>query len=334
MSDFLSLSVHDVCLRLTQTKAPLFVLHNRPDGDTVGSGVALVRLCRAMGKTAHVACIDPIPRRLDFIPTPDEVLPLPITGEREVIAVDVASPMQLGGLREVLTGALAPCFMIDHHEVGEPFCDHLIVPDAAAAGCIVFAIAEELLAMGAIAELPEGAVAACFAALSSDTGCFRFSNAGADAHMAAARMIAAAPRMDTADINLRLFDSKFLSTIRAEAFAGANMEVSEDGGIAWLTVTALDRADFDLNEEDFETAIDVVRALRGVKVAFTVKENRDGKFKASLRSTGLNVAEVAQSFYGGGHDRAAGCAVPAKDINDAVSRLLAAIRKQMAKEKA
>ena len=99
-----------------------------------------------------------------------------------------------------------------------------------------------------------------------------------------------------------------------------------------MTVSALDRADFDLNEEDFETAIDVVRALRGVVCAFTVKENRDGKFKASLRSTGLNVAAVASSFRGGGHDRAAGCAIPARSMEEATDKLIAAIRRQMAEE--
>jgi hypothetical protein len=173
--------------------------------------------------------------------------------------------------------------MIDHHAVGTPYCDHLVDGGAAAAGEMVFRIAKRTVERGHLSELPHGVVEACFTALSSDTGCFRFSNTTARVHLAAAEMMEAYPEMDTAAINHSLFDSKSLSALRAEAFAGANLETALDGKVAFLTVSALDRADFDLNEEDFETAIDVVRSLRGAIVAFTVKENRDGKFKADFK---------------------------------------------------
>jgi phosphoesterase RecJ-like protein len=332
MPDLRALSVDEVIDRLLAAKDPIFLLHNRPDGDTVGSGAALVRLCRALGKTAHVACADPIPMRLDFIVREEEVLPLPLPHGRDLFTVDVASPMQLGSLRSVLTERPLPLAMIDHHAVGTPYCDHLVDGGAAAAGEMVFRIAKRTVERGHLSELPHGVVEACFTALSSDTGCFRFSNTTARVHLAAAEMMEAYPEMDTAAINHSLFDSKSLSALRAEAFAGANLETAMDGKVAFLTVSALDRADFDLGEEDFETAIDVVRSLRGAIVAFTVKENRDGKFKASLRSTGLNVAEVAATFGGGGHDRAAGCAVPASSLEDSVDTVLDAIRAQMEKE--
>ena len=332
MPDFRALSVDEVIDRLQAAHDPIFLLHNRPDGDTVGSGAALVRLCRALGKVAHAACADPIPMRLDFILEEDELLPLPLPHGRDLFTVDVASPMQLGGLRPILTERPLPLAMIDHHAVGTPYCDHLVDGDAAAAGEVVFRIARRMVERGLLPAIPDGAVEACFTALSSDTGCFRFSNTSARVHLAAAEMMTAYPEMDTAAINHSLFDSKSLSALRAEAFAGANLEAALDGRVAFLTVSAHDRVDFDLSEEDFETAIDVVRSLRGATVAFTLKENRDGKFKASLRSTGLNVAEVAASFGGGGHDRAAGCAVPASSMEEAVDLVLDAIEKRMAEE--
>lgn len=331
MSEVQMLTLDQAADRLLATLSPVFVMHNRPDGDTCGSAAALLRLCRTLGKPAAAVCIDPIPDRLAFIFKPGEVLPLPLSGAHEIIPVDVASPQQLGLLKNSLTGPYTPVLMIDHHGVGTPFCDCYLEPDAPAAGGLVFKLACRLVERGDLPALPTEVVEACFTALSSDTGCFKFSNATAEAHFLAAQMMQLCPTLDTADINLRLFDSKSLSTLRAEAFAGANLEVSEDGKIAWLTVSAADRADFKLNEEDFETAIDVVRSLRGVEVAFTIKENREGKFKASLRSTGFNVANVAAAFDGGGHDRAAGCAVRgAADIQDAVDRVLAVIRTQQA----
>lgn len=318
----IALTLDEICHRLAEAKNPLFVLHTRPDGDTAGSAAALVRISRHLGKKAYALSGDPLPGRLEFLLEPEEQISLPLQGEWTVIPVDVASPVQLGRLESQLIGRYAPKMMIDHHEIGERFCDHYLEPGCAATGEIVFRIAERMVDLGLLDRIPEEAVAACFAALSSDTGCFRFSNAGPSAHMAAARMMTLCPQMDTAEINTLLYDSKSLSTIQAESFAGANMEVSEDGRIAWLTVSALDRGDFGLNDEDFETAIDVVRSLRNVEVAFTVKENRDGRFKASIRSRSLNVAKVAQHFGGGGHERAAGCAIAAKTLEEALDLML------------
>ncbi len=324
---FNKLTLDETCQKLIALNSPRILLHNRPDGDTVGSGIALCRMLRSMGKDAFLICADRLPRRLEFLVEEGDFAPLPLTGEHDVVAVDVASPAQMGPLRKVCVDKYAPVLMIDHHEVGEIFADHFINPDAAAAGEVVFVIAKHLEKLGALT-LTKDMLSPLFAAISSDSGCFRFSCADANTHNIIADMLTLFPDIDTADINLRLFDSKSLSQMRAESFAAANLEHSEDFRIVWLSVSAADRADFDLNEEDFETAIDIIRSLAGCEVAFTVKENRDGKFKASLRSTGFNVAHIASKFRGGGHDRASGCAVDAKTLDEAVAKILAAIMEE------
>ena len=100
---------------------------------------------------------------------------------------------------------------------------------------------------------------------------------------------------------------------------------SLEGKIAWVTITQKERLALGVEEEHLDTVIDMVRSRVGVEIAFFVRESKDGSFKASLRSGGFNVAELASLFGGGGHVRAAGCSIEAPSIEEAVKQLLDAI---------
>ena len=109
--------------RVIGAKKPILLTHTRPDGDTVGSCAALAALFAAMGRSPVVVSPDVIPRRLAFLSDNEWFAPqTDYPADATVIAVDVASPQQLGKLQEVFTGPLAPSFMIDHHERGAAFC--------------------------------------------------------------------------------------------------------------------------------------------------------------------------------------------------------------------
>ena len=128
--------------------------------------------------------------------------------------------------------------------------------------------------------------------------------------------------IDAADINHRLFNSKTPRQIRAEGFIAERIKTEFDERVAYATVTKRERRSLDVLMEHFETAIDVVRSVENVEIAFVIKEMDNGELKVSLRSTGADVASVAKAFGGGGHIRAAGCAVAAKNIKDAARRVL------------
>ena len=321
MKSFKRLSARDAALRILEIENPIVYIHRRPDGDAVGSGAALCEIFRQLGHTAEIISADPIPERLKFI-TENAGISVAVSADGKTpIAIDVASPEQLGSLYET---APLPILMIDHHEVGTPFADGYIAPEASSAAEALLDIALLLCEMGKI-ELNKALCASLFTAISSDTGCFAYSNATPKAHRYAATLIESG--IDAADINHRLFSSKSKEEIRAEGFVASKIEAQCGGRVAFITLTLDEIASLGLKSEHFETAIDIVRALRGVEVAFIVKETEKGKYKGSLRSVGANVAEVAATFGGGGHIRAAGCSLTAERIEDAASLLLKEIRK-------
>lgn len=320
-TDIRPIDVEEFARRLLAAPRPVFVMHRRPDGDTVGSAAALMHISRALGKETRGLCADPVPERLAFLTeglTVNSTLP---DGDYTAIAVDVATVEQLGALAAL---PLRIDFMLDHHAVGKPFADHLVLPRAAAAGEIVAAVAQALVAMGALREIPPRASVALYAALSSDTGCFRYSNVTPDTLRVAASLLEEGS-VDAADVNHRLFEMKSEKQLRAEAFAIEHTRTSPDGKIAWVLVTDADRRALGVSEEHLETVIDMVRSRAGVEVALAVREQPDGTLRASMRSSGFDVASVAACFGGGGHRRAAGCTVTASSPRAALDRVLGEI---------
>jgi phosphoesterase RecJ-like protein len=131
--------------------------------------------------------------------------------------------------------------------------------------------------------------------------------------------------IDAADINHRLFMSKSPSVIKAEGFIASSLEIFADGRVAAATVSLQNMRELGLAKEDFETAIDVVRSLRGVEIAVCIRELEEGNYKVSMRSTGANVAEIAKKFGGGGHIRASGFSVQAETIEKAKETVISQI---------
>jgi phosphoesterase RecJ-like protein len=313
MSDYKALSLSECAERLLSAEDPAVCIHVRPDGDAVGSATALCEVFYLLGKSCPLVITEQIPKRLEFLTEGIEKT-TEIEG-RTLISIDVASPSQLGALYE----KGIPVLSIDHHRVNTPYCDNCTVPDASSAGEVLYSIVKELISMGKLS-LTCRLAERIYAAISSDTGGFLFSNAKEETYKAAAELIGAG--IDHAEINRKLFNSKEPNQIRAEGYVALNLKTYENGRICYSVLSKKERDGLGLDFPDFETAIDVVRALRGSEIAFALKETDDGKFKASLRSNGKDVASVAKRHSGGGHTRAAGCTVDAKTIEKAEEILL------------
>ena len=320
MTDFKQLTVRECAQRILDIEHPLVVMHVRPDGDTVGSAAALMTIFHKLGKAPLWACQDPIPERLEFLLSNFREAYRYEYDSSTVVTVDVPTKEQIGDIYDYLP---RPDFMIDHHEVGIPFADNFIIGGASSAGEVVMRVTEELVEMGKM-RLERDIAYPLYAAISSDTGCFRYSNATPETLRRGATLIETG--IDYADINNRLFNSKTPRQIRAEGFVAKNIKTEANGKIAYATVTRRERNGLDVLMEHFETAIDVVRSVALVEIAFVVKETDKGEFKASLRSTGADVAAVSAVFGGGGHIRAAGCMVEARNISHAAKKLISVIR--------
>lgn len=315
-TDYKSLTANECAKALAEIEKPLVLIHVRPDGDAVGSACALCEIFAEMGRECRFLSADKIPERLAFIPEYTGARLATDTDGFTAIAIDTASPSQLGNLYEMIPNT---ALIIDHHAVGERFADGYIVPEASSAAEALLDVALELIKLGVI-KMTEKLAYALYCAMSSDTGCFAYSNTSPKTHRYAAELIEAG--IDHADINHKLFYSKSSSQIKAEGFVAQGLKSAHSGKVAYAAITLRDLENLQLASEDFETAIDVVRTVAGVEVAFVVKETERGRYKISLRSTGKNVAEIAKEFGGGGHVRAAGCTICCDSADAAISQIL------------
>ncbi len=319
MVDYKKLSLSECADKILKIEHPLVVMHVRPDGDTVGSASALMNIFHRLGKAPLWACSDPIPERLEFLLSSyREAYPYEYASSTPV-TVDVPSKEQIGDIYDFMP---EPVLMIDHHEVGTPFADNFIIPGASSAGEVVMQIVEELVSKGNLT-MDTSLAYPLYAAISSDTGCFRYSNATPETMRRGASLIETG--IDSADINHKLFNSKTQRQIHAEGFVAERIKTEFNGRVAYATITKRDRQNLGVLMEHFETAIDVVRSVEFVEVSFVIKETDSGEFKASLRSNGADVASICRAFGGGGHIRAAGCTVNAKNIKEAARKMLNAI---------
>ena len=302
--------------KLLEIENPIIYIHVRPDGDAVGSAAALCEIFSQLGKDAKITCADSIPARLEFILDYTGAKFTRITEGKTPIAIDVASPQQLGGLWELPE---RPVLMIDHHAIGAQFADGLVMPDLSSAGEVLYKVARELIYLGKIT-LTKKLAYALYTSISSDTGRFAYTSASPATYRAAAELMETG--IDWANINHRLFSSKSPEEIKAEGLIACKLKTREGGKIAYATLSIEEREALSLKPEHFETAIEIVRSLCGVEIALFLREAEPRKYKASLRSTSKNVAAVAAKFGGGGHILAAGCTLSAESIDSALEAII------------
>lgn len=331
MSYFSALDMRALCERLCQPKKTLIIYHVRSDADAVGSAFALRELFRVMNIPAICACGDEVPDRLRFLTdgVQGSVLlseELGLDHER-VISVDSASPTQLGELFTRLNRDID--LMIDHHGTGTTYADYYIDAEASATGEIIYEIAKELLRMGKISQIPPRVINSVYAAICSDTGCFRFANATPRTFRCVAELLERGA--EQTEINRRLFESKTFKQVKAEGEAASRLVLHDGGRIASVTFPYSSKFSLSLQDENLETIIDIPRSVEGVEVAYAVRQPEEKPFfRVSMRSSSdFDVAAVCAEFGGGGHMRAAGCSLEAPNVRVAEETILEAVRKRL-----
>lgn len=307
MSDYRAVSAEECARRILPLGRVTVICHVRPDADTLGSAAALCLVLSGLGKDARLLSPDPIPDRLRFL---TEGIRITDRAEGCCIAVDVAAPSQLGRL-----AGTEIALTIDHHAVFTPFSDYYSVATASSAAEVLIDVID---AMGV--SIAPTVAARLYAAISADTGGFRYQNASARTMRCAARLMECG--IDYADINHRLFNSKSAALIRAEGAVASRIRTADGGRIAYAVISRAERDALGIGEEELGTAIDVVRTLEGAEIALFVRENDDGTFRANLRSTGPDVSGVAAELGGGGHTRAAACSPVARNCESAAEMII------------
>ena len=295
----------------------LILFHVHPDGDSVGSAFALRSLICKTGRKAFCVCADEIPERLQFLAndSQDSVLPENIPEgyvPDTIISVDTASPSQLGCLYDAYKEKID--LMIDHHGKGTYYADHYVSPGMSACGEVLYGLLERVAKRCGLMELPVKVKELLYAAISADTGCFRYNNTTPEAHKIAADIISQG--IDTSDINHRLFGIKTLKQMQVEHAGFERMNFYANGRIAVITFPYSLKEQYGATDENLETLIDVARSVKGVEVAAVIKQfGQENKFRISMRSSSdFDVSEVCARYGGGGHSRAAGCTLSCDSI--------------------
>lgn len=285
--------------------------HASPDGDTVGSATALAVALTELGKRAHIFICDKLPQKLEFIGAGKFLTDTPYGLN---VTVDIASRNMLGDYKDTLPSLFD--LSIDHHQVNTIECkQRLLKVNYIACGEIIYELIKQLgVSIDADIAMP------LYAAISSDSGCFKYSATRPETHMAAAELLSTG--IDFALINRRLFEQNTMTQIELEKAAYNALKFYLGGRLA---VVELDPEVIDqlgAAESDMDNLHQIPRRIKGVEVSALVRVKGNEK-KISLRSNDyFDVAKFAsQNFGGGGHLHAAGCRVPV-DVED-VGALLA-----------
>jgi phosphoesterase RecJ-like protein len=278
----------------------LITSHIDPDGDAVGSALAIFSVLKRLDKSVKVVFEEPVPLTFDFLKGSDQVVTSSTDGCEVAIVVDAAGLDRVGWVGDVVLKC--PVIVnIDHHESNDDFGHlNLVATGAGACGEIVFSLFENL---GVKLTLDEAE--ALYVAILSDTGCFRFPTTSSDTLRIAAQLL---------DIGVRpyhaaseIFWKRSPSALKLLSSALSTMEVTDGGAIALMEITKEMYDETGATPKDIEGFANYPRSIRDVRVGVFLREIGDGLFRVSLRSReGYRVDGVAKSFGGGGHPTAAG----------------------------
>ncbi len=294
----------------------LVTTHEGPDGDAVGSSLALASYLRHLGKDVTVYSCDPFPELYRFLPGFDTaVTTLPDQEFDVCFVLDVGEFRRAG--REVGASKRIGMFVnIDHHKG----CDHfgainLIDSQASATGALIFRI---IKAAGHVVDYE---TALCiYTAVITDTGSFRYSNANPEAFAIAGEMIATG--INAWDVSEKLYESQPRQRLELLAQALSTLTISPCGTYASITVTLDMYARTGGTPELTDGFVNYPRSIQGVEVSVFFREIEPDRYKVGFRSKGkVDVSALAAAFGGGGHHNAAGCTVSGS-YEDVTSRVL------------
>lgn len=293
----------------------LILTHRRPDGDTIGCAAALCLLLRQMGKRAALLPNGEVTAL--YAPYAEGLWADENYKYTTVVSVDLAA---LGLFPDNAKDYQTRVDLaIDHHPSYENFARESCV-DASCAACgeIICAIAQELGQLTNAVALP------LYVALSTDTGCFVYSNVTANTHRVAAALMETG--IDYRAVNKRHFRTKTKKRLALEAELLRTMELYDHDRVAVVALPQSLVASLALREEDMDDLASLAGLVEGTDCSVTMKETPDGAWKVSVR-TGerVNATAVCAKFGGGGHRAASGCILRGVTLAQGKQALLAAI---------
>ncbi len=307
----------------------LLCAHVSPDGDTVGSSLALRGALVLLGKQVEVVCADDVPQMLMFLSGAGEIRkPAELKGKGFdlAIAVDVSDRHRLGDCAPLFF-ATRQTVQVDHHGTNPGYADfNVISPHASATGVLVY---ELIHSLGV--RLNTDIATCLYTAIATDTGNFSFDNTTSDAFQVMSELMAYG--LPIARLNRSLFRERSVEQVKVLAKALSTLTFYHDGQITGMLLSQVDLDACGAKPEHAEAIVNFGIDIAGVKMAFLAREVANGT-KFSLRAVeGCNVARLAAEFGGGGHALAAGCTMNS-ELPAAADIMIAAMEKSFSDKKA
>ncbi len=296
----LEISVQEAAQAVLEQDYITVLCHQKPDGDTLGSGFGLYYALRSLGKQVRVLCSDGYPEHYRFLfdgYTPEDF------AEQFVVAVDVADLALLGNLRPTYENRIDLC--IDHHPSNSRFAKQLWLDAKAAAVAEMIGV---LLPFLGVKPQENSDVARClYTGMATDTGCFRFSNTTARSLRLVADFLEAG--LNTQPINTAMFESKSRQRVALESYVLSSIEYYYDGRCAVIVVPQALQEEYGIDDAQLDGISAIPRQIEGVWVGVTIREKAEN-CRISLRTTQeADASAICAVFGGGGHYRASGCTI-------------------------
>lgn len=291
---------------LRRFKRPALFSHIHPDGDAIGSQVALWLWFTRQGIDACMFNDDPVPEHMSWIAGSDQIR----VPDEELLAVcdcfvliDGNHPARFGAMRPLLEAAGKPLFLIDHHLDApvELFEGMLWSPEASSTAWLVYTLVRDTAPDLIDADM----ASALYAGIVTDTGSFRFESVTAETHLAVADLVQRGG-IRPFEIHERIYDNRSVSQYHLLGTMLQGIELHAQGRVAVAAVSDEDMKRYGCDKEDLEGFVNYGLAIKGVLVSMLLYERED-RIKVSLR--GKSVADLntlARKFNGGGHFNAAG----------------------------
>jgi phosphoesterase RecJ-like protein len=303
----------------------LLTTHIRPDGDGLGSMLALADGLEQRGKQVQMVVASVLPPRYRFLDPEGRIEQFSLPGERwagaeAIVVLDTGTWNQLGSFGPFLKAHPATRLVIDHHKTQDDLgAVRLVDVSAEATGRLVH---EAITALGG--PLTPAAAGGLFVAVATDTGWFRHANTTPATFALSAKLVEAGAQPEL--LYDELYERNSLARLKLMGLVLERLQVTDNGQVAYTEIRRPDYETTGATPQDTEDLVNFTRSLNGVEVGLFFMEQPRGGVKVSFRSRArVDVARLAEQFGGGGHRLAAGAIVEAP-LPEARARILEAVR--------
>lgn len=307
---------HDVIKAIDDSKKIAITYHVSPDGDALGSALALLQGIKNYGKEAYVISKDLVSDNLSFLPYSGEItgkITSPLDGTDCVIVVDCGNYERISADLENFKGLI---INIDHHLSNDRYGDiNYVNVDAAATSEIIYELLNHMNV-----EISKSISECIYTSIMTDTGSFRFSNTSKRTHNIVGELLGNGVNQES--IHRSVFDNKSFEKLKLIGLVLDDMELICNGNIVFMRISKDMINKVGIKLDDSGDIISLGNQIKGVKGAILAKEV-DGGIKLSLRSKDtLDVRRIAENFGGGGHTKAAGAFLESKSLDEAKNMII------------